>query len=74
VALGGGLIGLSGNIAAGRYVREGISEGDEISVDGIEGTVEEIGHAAVVLRSEDGYLYRVPNRTLLEGVVRKRAG
>jgi small-conductance mechanosensitive channel len=74
VALGGGLIGLSGNIAAGRYVREGISEGDEISVDGIEGTVEEIGHAAVVLRSEDGYLYRIPNRTLLEGVVRKRAG
>ena len=73
VALGGGLIGLSGNIAAGRYVREGISEGDEISVDGIEGTVEEIGHAAVVLRSEDGYLYRVPNRTLLEGIVKKRA-
>src|SRR5215207_8209923 len=74
VALGGGLIGLSGNIAAGRYVREGISEGDEISVDGIEGIVEEIGHAAVVLRSEDGYLYRVPNRTFIEGVVRKRTG
>ncbi len=73
VALGGGLVPLSGNIAASRYVQEGIDVGDEISVDGIEGTVEELSHAAVVLRSEDGYLYRIPNRTLLEGVVRKRA-
>jgi small-conductance mechanosensitive channel len=46
--------------------------GDEISVDGIEGTVEELGHSAIILRSQDGYLYRIPNRTLLEGVVRKR--
>ena len=45
--------------------------GDEISVEGIEGTVEELGHAAVILRSQDGYLYRIPNRALLEGVVRK---
>ncbi len=74
VALGGGLVPLSGNIAAGRYVQEGINVGEEISVDGIEGTVEEIGRAAIVLRSEDGYLYRIPNRTLLEGVVRKRVG
>jgi small-conductance mechanosensitive channel len=43
-------------------------------VDGIEGTVEELGHAAVTLRSGDGYLYRVPNRALLEGVVRKTDG
>ena len=74
LALGGGLVPLSGNIAAGRYVQEGIKVGDEISIGDIEGTVEEVGRAAVVLRSEDGYLYRVPNRTLLEGVVRKRAG
>lgn len=72
VALGGGLIPLSGNIAAGRYVQEGMEVGDEISVDGIEGTVTELGYAAVVLRSADGYLYRIPNRSLLEGVVRKR--
>ncbi|MGH3146853.1 MAG: mechanosensitive ion channel family protein [Rubrobacter sp.] len=72
IALGGGLIPLSGNIAAGRYVQEDINVGDEISVDGIEGTVEQIGYSAVVLRSEDGYLYRIPNRALLEGVVRKR--
>ena len=72
LALGQGLVPLSGNIAAGRYVQEGLEVGDEISVSGIEGTVEELGYSAVTLRSEDGYLYRVPNRTLLEGVVRKR--
>ena len=73
LALGQGLVPLSGNIAAGRYVQEDLAVGDEISVDGIEGTIEELGYSAIVLRSEDGYLYRVPNRALLEGVVRKRA-
>ena len=72
LVLGQGLVPLSGNIAAARYVQEDIAVGDEISVDGIEGTVEELGHSAVILRSEDGYLYRIPNRVLLEGVVRKR--
>ncbi len=71
LVLSQGLAPLSGNIAAGRYVQEGLTVGDDISVDGIEGTVEELGHAAVTIRSQDGYLYRVPNRALLEGVVRK---
>ena len=71
-ALGQGLALLSGNIAAGRYVQDGTSLGDVISVNGIEGTVEELGYASITLRSEDGYLYRIPNRTLLESVVRKR--
>jgi small-conductance mechanosensitive channel len=71
-ALGQGLALLSGNIAAGRYVQDGTALGDVISVDGIEGTVEELGYASITLRSEDGYLYRIPNRTLLENVVRKR--
>ena len=74
IALGGGLITLSSNIAAGSYVREGMNVGDEVSIGDIEGTVEEIGHAAIVLRSEDGFLYRIPNKTLLEGVVRKKTG
>jgi small-conductance mechanosensitive channel len=73
LALGQGLAPLSGNIAAGRYVQEDLAVGDEISVDGIEGIVEELGYSAVILRSQDGYLYRIPNRALLEGVVRKRA-
>jgi small-conductance mechanosensitive channel len=41
-------------------------------VDGVEGTVEELGYASITIRSEDGHLYRIPNRTLLENVVRKR--
>lgn len=73
LALGPGLVPLSGNIAAGRYVREDLSIGEEIRVEGIEGVVHELGHSSVTLRSEDGYLYRIPNRTILEGIVRKRA-
>jgi small-conductance mechanosensitive channel len=72
LALGQGLALLSGNIAAGRYVQDGTQVGDVISVDGIEGTVEELGYASITVRSEDGHLYRIPNRTLLENVVRKQ--
>jgi small-conductance mechanosensitive channel len=72
LALGQGLALLSGNVAAGRYVRDGTAVGDVISVNGVEGTVEELGYASVTIRSEDGHLYRIPNRTLLEKIVRKR--
>lgn len=72
LTVGHGLAQLSGNIAAGRYVRDGAEIGDVISVDGVEGTVEEMGYASITLRSEDGHLYRIPNRKLLENVVRKR--
>jgi small-conductance mechanosensitive channel len=72
LAMGQGLALLSGNIAAGRYVQDGTAVGDVISVDGVEGTVEELGYASVTVRSEDGHLYRIPNRTLLENIVRKR--
>lgn len=41
-------------------------------MNGIEGTVEELGYASITLRSADGYLHRIPNSTLLENVVRKR--
>jgi small-conductance mechanosensitive channel len=71
LSLGQGLALLSGNIAAGRYVQDGTAVGDVISVDGVEGTVEELGYASITVRSEDGHLYRIPNRTLLENVVRK---
>jgi small-conductance mechanosensitive channel len=73
LALGQGLSLLSSNIAAGRYVQDGTEVGDVISVDGVEGTIEELGYASITVRSEDGHLYRIPNRTLLENVVRKRA-
>ena len=72
LALGQGLALLSSNIAAGRYVQDGTQVGDVISVEGIEGTVEELGYASITVRSEDGHTYRIPNRTLLENVVRKQ--
>jgi small-conductance mechanosensitive channel len=49
-----------------------IQVGDEISVDGVTGIIENLGYASVTLRSEDGSLHHVPNRALLEGVVTKR--
>ena len=52
LALGQGLVLLSSNIAAGRYVQDGTTVGDVISVNGIEGTVEELGYASVTIRSE----------------------
>ena len=72
LALGQGLALLSSNIAAGRYVQDGTEVGDVIAVGSVEGTIEELGYASVTVRSEDGDLYRIPNRTLLENVVRKR--
>jgi small-conductance mechanosensitive channel len=72
LALGVGLAPLSGNVAAGSYVRgNDIRPGDEISVDGVKGIVEELGYASVTLRSEDDSLHHVPNRLLLEGIVTK---
>ena len=72
LSIGQGLTLLSGNVAAGRYVRDIAAVGEVISVSGIDGTVEELGYASISLRSEDGSLYRIPNRTLLENVVRKQ--
>src|ERR671917_1178021 len=72
LALGQGLALLSSNIAAGRYVQDGTEVGVVISVGRVEGTIEELGYASITVGSEDGDLYRIPNRTLLENVVRKR--
>lgn len=72
LAIGQGLVPLSGNIAASRYVQDGIELGDVISVNGIEGTVEELGYASLTIRSEDGHRYRIPNQTLLQNIVRKQ--
>lgn len=73
IALGQGLVLLSGNVAASRYVQDDLEEGDVISVNGIEGTIEELGYACVIIRSEDGDTYQIPNQTLLENIVRKKS-
>ena len=72
LAMGLGLRGISQNVAASRYVSEGIAEGDEISLNGISGTVERIGHAMTTVRSRDGRVFLVPNSQFLEHVVEKQ--
>lgn len=72
LAIGLGLRGLSQNIAAGRYLADGIAEGDFVSLNGTAGTVEQIGHAMTTLRADDGRIFLVPNHHFLEYVVEKR--
>ena len=72
LALGLGLRELSQNVAAGRYLSEGVAEGDEISLNGISGTVESIGHAMTTVRGPNGRIYLVPNAHFLEHVVEKQ--
>lgn len=72
LALGLGLRGLSQNIAAGRYLSEGLQEGDEITLNNVSGTIEHIGHAMTTVRNPDGRVYLVPNGHFLENVVEKR--
>jgi small-conductance mechanosensitive channel len=71
LAIGLGLRGLSQNIAASRYIADGIDEGDRITVNGTSGTVEQLGHAMTTLRGDDGRLFLVPNHHFMEHVVMK---
>ncbi len=71
LALGLGLRELSENVAAGRHVSQGIAEGDEISLNGISGTVERIDHTMTTVRGPDGRVYLVPNSHFLAHVVEK---
>ncbi|MGI8539472.1 MAG: mechanosensitive ion channel family protein [Rubrobacteraceae bacterium] len=71
LAIGLGLRGLSANVAAGRYVSEGLAVGDEISIEGASGVVEEIGYAMTKVRSPSGKLLLVPNSRFHENIVEK---
>jgi small-conductance mechanosensitive channel len=71
LALGLGLREISGNVAASRHISEGIAEGDEISLNGISGTVESIGHTMTTVRGPNGSVYLVPNSHFLTHVVEK---
>lgn len=73
IALGQGLVLLSSNVAASRYVQDGLEEGDVISVKDVEGTVENLGYASISIRAENGDLHQIPNKILLENIVRKKA-
>lgn len=73
LAVGLGLRQLSGNIAASRYVAEGIAEGDTITIDGISGTVERIGYGQTELRDATGQSFLIPNAHFMERIVTKQS-
>ncbi len=71
LAIGLGLRDLSQNIAASRYVAEGLSEGDHIRIAGASGTIERIGHAVTTVRGDDGAVYLIPNAYFMGQIVQK---
>ncbi len=71
LAIGLGLRGLSENIAAGRYIADGVREGDRISLNGITGTVEQIGYAMTTVRGDDERVFLIPNHQFTAHVIEK---
>ena len=43
--------------------------GDRIQVDGIDGTVEQIGFRSTRVRNQDGYLVSIPNKTMGNAII-----
>lgn len=72
LALGLGSRHIAGQILSGIYVRELYEVGQTISVDGVEGQIEEIGTVKTTLLTTDGDLVSVANRTILEARVSSR--
>jgi small-conductance mechanosensitive channel len=70
IAFGLGGQGVARELSAGRHARSVFSVGDEISVAEVRGTVVAVETMATVLTTEDGEKVRVPNRLLVESVVR----
>lgn len=71
LAVGLGLRGLSRNIAANRYIAEGIVEGDRITIGAVSGIVERIGYGMTTVLAADGRRHLVPNAHFMEQVVHK---
>lgn len=70
LAVGLGCRDLIGQIIAGIYVREMFRLGQKVSIDGMQGTIEEIGTVKTVLQNEQGELLYIANRNLLEQQVK----
>ncbi len=66
LAIGFGCRGIAAQIVAGIYVRELYELGQLISVDGIEGTIEEMGTVKTIIQTAQGELVYFANRVLLE--------
>lgn len=66
LAIGFGCRGIAAQIIAGIYVRELYELGQQVEVDGIAGTVEEMGTVKTIIQTPQGELVYFANRTLLE--------
>jgi small-conductance mechanosensitive channel len=71
LAFGLGGRDLAANVAAGRYVDDRFSVGEEIEVDGHRGTIVEVGLASVTISQPDGGLVEIPHIYLLGRPVRR---
>ncbi len=60
------------NFLAGEYIKNNglINEGDKIKIDGVEGTVEEVGALHTSLKNRKD-VYTVPNTSILNKIVKK---
>jgi len=70
LAVGFGCRDTISQIVAGIYVRELYRLGQTISIDGVQGTIEEIGTVKTVLQNGQGELVYIANRDLLQQQVR----
>lgn len=66
LAIGFGCRGIAAQIVAGIYVRELYELGQRVVVDGIAGTIEEMGTVKTIIQTDDGELVYFANRVLLE--------
>ncbi|MCB9012286.1 MAG: mechanosensitive ion channel [Actinobacteria bacterium] len=69
LAIGLGARGVVAQLAAGRYLGDGIAKGRRLTVGDVEGEVVQQEGSGVVIRTDDGRLVRIPNRRLLESIV-----
>lgn len=70
IAVGLGSRGIVRQIVAGIYVRELYELGQHISVEGVEGVIEEIGTVKTIVQNERGELVYLANAALLEQQVK----
>jgi small-conductance mechanosensitive channel len=70
IAFGLGGQGVARELSAGRHARSVFAVGEEISVANVRGTVVSVETMATVLETTDEEKVRVPNRLLVETVVR----
>lgn len=73
IAFGLGGQGVARELSAGRHARGVFAVGEEISVADVRGTVVAVETMATVLATGDGETVRIPNRLLVESVVRVHA-